>query len=248
MAKATEPVTTIPSRRAFLTGAAPAAAAFALVGGAAANAVATGLAVATPQAAVAPASDPIFALIDLHRTALRRERRKYKLLEKQGDAEDDAHRGVVVGEKPVRKRESIQDDDDAHHIRYVPTGEMKPIVVWSEDVLANHAPTDLSETERAAWIKEKTKELQRNQRAYFQREDDSPRGRAYDAWNAANEITLRLSKQMIETRPTTMAGVAAVLAHWSRVMDEDEHDRDFFSTREFLKKIAEAVQAIAGQS
>jgi hypothetical protein len=34
-----------------------------------------------------------------------------------------------------------------------------------------------------------------------------------------------------------------VLAHWSEVMDE-EHDRDFISTTEFLQSLAEGVKAI----
>jgi hypothetical protein len=38
--------------------------------------------------------------------------------------------------------------------------------------------------------------------------------------------------------------VAAVLAHWSEVMDEEEHDRDFISTTEFLESLAEGVKAI----
>jgi hypothetical protein len=35
-----------------------------------------------------------------------------------------------------------------------------------------------------------------------------------------------------------------VLAHWSEVMDEEEHDRDFISTTEFLQSLAEGVKAI----
>ena len=96
----------------------------------------------------------------------------------------------------------------------------------------------------AAWIKKKTKELRRNRRAYEQRNKNTPRSRAYEAWNEANEITIGLSRQLIETRATTMAGIAAVLGYWSQVMDEEEHDRDLISTREFLEKIAEAAQAI----
>jgi hypothetical protein len=49
---------------------------------------------------------------------------------------------------------------------------------------------------------------------------------------------------LIETSPTTVAGVAAVLAHWSKIMNEDEHDRDFISTTEFLESLAEGVKAL----
>jgi hypothetical protein len=91
---------------------------------------------------------------------------------------------------------------------------------------------------------DKTKELRRNKRAYARRNKNPQRDGAYDAWNEASIVVDGLSKQLIETAPTTVAGVAAVLAHWSEVMDEEEHDRDFISTTEFLESLAEGVKAI----
>jgi hypothetical protein len=106
------------------------------------------------------------------------------------------------------------------------------------------APTGLSEAERAARVAEKTKELRRNKRAFAKRNRNTARDLAYDAWNEAGKLTDSLSQQLIETPPTTVAGVAALLAHWSKAMDEDEHDRDFISTGELLKNLAKGVKAL----
>jgi hypothetical protein len=45
--------------------------------------------------------------------------------------------------------------------------------------------------------------------------------------------------------PESAIGIAAVLAHWSEVMSEEDHDRDFISTTEFLQSLAEGVKASA---
>lgn len=83
--------------------------------------------------------------------------------------------------------------------------------------------------------------MRRNKRAYKRRNENSARSPAWNAWNEAGNVTDGLSQQLIETSPTTVAGVAAVLAHWSKVMDEDEHDRDLISTQEFLANLSGAL-------
>jgi hypothetical protein len=40
----------------------------------------------------------------------------------------------------------------------------------------------------------------------------------------------KLSEELVTTAPTTLAGVAAVLAYWSEIMEENEWGRDFHST------------------
>jgi hypothetical protein len=117
MPQAKKPDTPIPSRRAFLTGAAPVAAALVLAGGAAAAEAAVAP-VITPVTPAAPAVvDPIFALIEQHQAALREEKRTHDIFEKiaaEHPYEDDDNRGVVVRE-----------------------GSWKPIIVWNEKGLVH---------------------------------------------------------------------------------------------------------------
>jgi hypothetical protein len=184
--------------------------------------------------------DPIFVLIEQHRAALREEKRTHDIFEEHADElEDDNNRGVVVGEQPMRSVEIVRNDEEAIHFNY--PLKMEPIVVFVPKMIANYVPRDLGEAERAAWIKDKTNELRRNKRAYKRRNENSARSLAWNAWNEAGNVTDGLSQQLIETSPTTVAGVAAVLAHWSKVMDEDEHDRDLISTQEFLANLSGAL-------
>jgi hypothetical protein len=246
MSQAENPNTPIPSRRAFLTRAAPTAAAFALAGGAAVNVVATGLA-ATPEV-LAAEPDPIFAIIDRHRKASRKRDRLGRISTKlfeQPDRDDLNRRGVVVGKKMIRDLQIVERNEDVLHMRSVPTDEMEPIVVLNEKHLPDYAPKNLTEEERAGWVKEKTKELRRNRRAEDDRCRNSPYGRAYDKWNKACEITNDLAGQLMDTRPTTPAGLAAVLAYWSEIASEEHVKVDFIGTVEFLEKIADAAQALA---
>jgi hypothetical protein len=238
MSKATERSSTTPSRRAFLTGAAPVAALVLAGGAAAVDAAVTE--VITPSAA--PTPDPIFALIEQHLAAIDEEERTAKIFGQHADEkEDHDNRGVVVGEQPMRSMVKIvHQGEEAWTYRDV----MRPIVVFIPKMIPGYAPKDLGEAERAAWIKDKTNELRRNRRAYDKRNKNTPRDVAYNAWNEAGKVTDGLSKEIIETAPTTMAGVAAVLAHWSNVMNEEDHDRDFISTTEFLESLAKGVKAI----
>jgi hypothetical protein len=176
---------------------------------------------------------------------LHEEKRTHDIFEEHaGELEDDNNRGVVVGEQPCVEIEKIPLGPEWHQVRWERTSQMKPIVVFIPKMIANYVPKDLDEAERATWIKDKTKELRRNRRAYARRNKNTPRDVAYKAWTEASTVKDALSKQIIETSPTTVAGVAAVIAHWSEVMDEEEHDRDFISTTEFLESLAEGVKAV----
>jgi hypothetical protein len=60
---------------------------------------------------------------------------------------------------------------------------------------------------------------------------------AYDRWNNQCEVVTQITEELVETTPTTMAGLAALLTYWSEIMDEDTADRDFLKTSEFLEKL-----------
>jgi hypothetical protein len=69
----------------------------------------------------------------------------------------------------------------------------------------------------------------------------TPRDIAYDRWSDQCGVVAKITEELAAAPPTTMAGVAAVLAYWSEIMEEDEHDRDFHSTQEFLDKMGTAL-------
>jgi hypothetical protein len=213
------------SRRAFLLRSAPVAAAIVMAGSATAVEAAAALPADPIPNIAPPAADPIFALIEQHREALREEKRTHELFEEHAEAyplEDDNNRGVAVGEQACTELDRVfeTDADGVSNMRWFQTTKMRPIVVFIPKMIASYVPKDLDEVERATWIKDKTKELRRNRRAYKKRNENSARSLAWDAWNEAGKVTDGLSKQLIETSPTTVAGVAAVMAHWSEVMDE----------------------------
>jgi hypothetical protein len=41
-----------------------------------------------------------------------------------------------------------------------------------------------------------------------------------------------------------MPGIAALIAYWAQIMDEDQHERDFVATQQFLESLSEGLKAI----
>jgi hypothetical protein len=70
---------------------------------------------------------------------------------------------------------------------------------------------------------------------------DAGREFAYDRWCGQGDQVTKITKEFAATPPTTMAGMAAVLAHWSEIMNEDSNHLDFYDTRKFLGYLAEAI-------
>jgi hypothetical protein len=231
------------SRRAFLMRSAPVAAAVVLAGGTTAVAAAVASPVAATPATPPPVVDPIFALIEKHKAAVQEQDRTHEIFQQYDSPprDDDTSRGVIVGTTPVRKRETVTADENEFHVRWLLSGETEPIVVYNKKYLSQYVPSGLSEADQAAWIADKTKELRRNRRAYNRRLKKDPRSIAYDAWNEADKVTNALSEQLIERPPMTVAGVIAVMMHWSEVMSENQYDRDFISTQELLRNLAKSV-------
>jgi hypothetical protein len=156
--------------------------------------------------------------------------------------------GIVVGERSCRKEVVLADNDDESHIRYEPTGETEPIIVFHPYEIGSHAPVDLDEVELTKWIAKKSKELQRARRAAFKRYEEGPRGKAYDKWCEKGEEVARITKQMSKIPPTTMAGVAALLAHWSRIATDRDTDLDLIGTKGFLADISKGLRAAGRQA
>jgi hypothetical protein len=249
MSQATDRPTTIPSRRAFLT-AVPAVAAAVLAAGGIANTFAIAAAVpSVDSSSLAPAVaapsevDPIFAVIKRHLRAVKAHN-KAEIAFRRLDGESRPRPGVVVGEYPEHKRVTLISTESEEHFRYEPTGKMLPIFACSKYDLEKHAPADLGEVERAKWVNKRYRAIRRAQRA----EDRSPRRLAYDEWSERAEEIVRINKELFATTPTTMAGTAALLAHWSKVMTDRDCSLDWISTQDFLGRLSRGLRAAGGQS
>jgi hypothetical protein len=198
--------------------------------------------------------DPIFAMIELHRKAwLDRDRTQVRFKQHKDDPSPEPI-GVVVGEKPKQRLEIFGNGVDEQGWRRVATGETEPIIAYCEKQIAEHAPKDLTDADRAAWIKTKTTEMCRRKGAESAHYKNTPRSLAYDAWNNACNVVESVTNQLVNTRPTTIGGVAAVLAYWSEIASEVDGDEepyfetDLNSTVQFLEKMAVAAKAVGGRS
>jgi hypothetical protein len=66
---------------------------------------------------------------------------------------------------------------------------------------------------------------------------------AWDAWNDQVNAVAAITQELIDTAPTTVAGVAAALAHWAYVAGTgDDFDAN---TAELLERLAEALRRLA---
>ena len=81
--------------------------------------------------------------------------------------------------------------------------------------------------------------------AEYERTKGNPRRVAYSKWNDAVDAVWLLTDELLNTAPTTFAGIAAVLAHRADMAYEDAADQDFQRTGEFMEYIAEAVRRLA---
>jgi hypothetical protein len=174
---------TTTTRRAMLAGA-PAAAAGALAAGTAVNAMAVAM-------AKADEIDPIFAVIERH-------------------------------------REAVKVYSDLHE------------AFEAVDALLPHSPPpddywDWPKAQRDAWQARYLAEWEERAR-------DIGRGVAYDRWSDQGDLVAKIAVEFHASPPTTMAGVAAVLAHWAEIMKEDGDHFDFYGTQEFLENLSAALE------
>jgi hypothetical protein len=146
--------------------------------------------------------DPIFAAINLNRKAMIEcvEARK-RLRQHRGKIELS---GLLIGDYP--------DDRDTKPVR--------PLVAYDKWDLEAFA-CGLPEPEREAWVETKLDDLRALTKQQMAEHAKTPRGMAWDAWNETCNVLASTMERLIETRPTTIAGVAAVLQHWLELTKAD---------------------------
>jgi hypothetical protein len=234
MSQADNRDTTKLSRRAALAGA---------------PAVVAAMAGGTALAAVTP--DPIFELIDLHRRTWQAYGETYKAFLKLDNHYQHPERGIILGECPEFDTEDlstgpsdIRHPDFEVHFRRIKTGKMIPCVADNEHDIKRNARIFASKDEESAWIERKIAELHEHQEAIDAAEELTPRGRAYDKWNDTHDMLVMLTDRLATTQPTTMLGLAAVLAHWAEFNEEIWDNTDGADEKRWVT-LAEAAQALA---
>jgi hypothetical protein len=168
-------------------------------------------AAAVPAAATAlgglPATgdDPVFAVIERHRQAFEAYNATDEIFHRLAE-EQEAQRnpdGIYLGEFPEIKQEFFGEWRDLQ-MREVHTGRMVPRYGRLPVEIDDSVPADCADPD--AWKAQKHREL----KEWFGSTEGSPRSVAYDAWNAAHR-RLVVATAELNTRPSTLAGVAALL-------------------------------------
>jgi hypothetical protein len=172
--------------------------------------------------------DQIFAAINLNRKAMIEcvEARK-RLRQHRGKIELS---GLLIGDYP--------DDRD--------TKPERPLVAYDKWDLEAFA-CGLPESEQEAWVEKKFDELCDLRKKELAEDANTPRGIAWSAWNGSCNVLASTMELLIETRPATIAGVAAVLQHWLEFTKADtgmEVVGDEVDTARFLEGLAEAAKAV----
>jgi hypothetical protein len=220
------------SRRALLMGFA-----------AAATPLAPALANALSEPAPA-AADPIFAIVAEHRQAWDRYDEADKVhTELRQKADEDGLYDlpqIHLYDFPEKDVETLLRTDREFHIRYVLTGKMISVFARTPVEIEKNAPGELTESQRADWIRKKTRKLRRAEKAMSERIENSECARANDAWNAADTVLRDITARLVGTRPTTVAGAAAALSHLAEFAVD--HDSQF----EFDDQAAQIMANIAG--
>jgi hypothetical protein len=173
--------------------------------------------------------DPIFAMIDLNRQAMAacvEARKRY------GEYRNEkiAKTGLLIGDYP--------DDRD--------TKPERPLVAYDKWDLEAFA-CGLPELQQEAWVEKKFDELCDLRTREIAEGAKTPRGIAWDAYNDSCNVLASTMGLLIEARPTTIAGFAAVLQHWLEFTKADtgmDVVGDEEDTARFLEGLAEAAKAI----
>jgi hypothetical protein len=219
MSQADSPNTTNLSRRRLLAGI-PAVAAT----------VAPVTATALCRLAAGVSDDPIFAIIERHRQAFEEYQAAGELSAKLRE-EHEAQRGpgVYLGEEEETEMIVTHADGttckfDADHLPTgdgdtwsdVPTGRMLPRYARLPRDIDDNVPADCADPE--GWKAEKDREYWE----WSTGGENSPRSKAWRAWNELHRHYILVTAEL-NIRPSTMAGVAALLRYMAEVRNDEEN-------------------------
>jgi len=207
----------------------------------------------------AEGDDPVFAAIERHKEAFKANKSAEEIstrLYAEWDEQHDA-RGMYLGEYPeIKYKFSGEFTGEARipEVHEVRTGRMVPRYATCPADIDNNVPDGCADPE--AWKEQKRLEFDE----WSGCDEGSPKSVAYDAWTAANRRLVAATAEL-NTRPTTLAGVAGLLRYiaefhddeiWTEcIYEEDDEDSErpplidndgLF--KEILEMLAEATESI----
>jgi hypothetical protein len=78
--------------------------------------------------------------------------------------------------------------------------------------------------------------------------EGNPRDLAYHRWSDQCDAVGAISAEIVDTGPVSTGGIAAVLAHWAAIADEDTVDRDFEATTRLMENVAETLRGMIAEA
>jgi len=159
--------------------------------------------------------DSVFAAIERHRKAFEAYNATHEIFQRLAE-EREAQRnpdGIYLGEFPEIKREFFGEWRDLQ-MREVHTGRMVPRYATLPREIDDNVPADCADPD--AWKAQKRREL----KEWSGSTEGSPKSVAYDAWNAAHRRLVEATAEL-NTRPSTLAGVAALLRYIAEFHDDE---------------------------
>jgi hypothetical protein len=168
----------------------------------------------------AEGDDQVFAAIERHRKAVAEYKsteeistRLYAEWDKQHDA-----RGMYLGEYPeIKHKFTGEFMGGIPELQEVHTGCMVPRYATIPREIDDNVPADCADPE--AWKAQKRREFDE----WSGCDENSPKSLAYDAWNAAHRRLVAATAEL-NTRPSTLAEIAALLRYIAESYDGDDDE------------------------
>jgi hypothetical protein len=187
-------------------------------------------------AAVAAATDPIFAAIEAHKRAWAVFEEAVEVRDKlHASTPKDVRRQPRVEVGPVRElissHETLEDGTFVFRSRNgEPTGEM--YYAYSLPDIERNVPRKLSKAEQRRWIALRHQELKADMRAQFKKRKAAGLQAAMEREREMSEIESQAAQALATTVPTTMAGLRSLMVHWARHINDftDDDTRQLIET------------------
>jgi hypothetical protein len=198
-----------------------------------------------PSAAIAALqSDPIFAAIEAHRRA----HSKYELATIAADVEGEGAPRAHVIVAYSNDGEFAQSETDGHGgftVTWKPNGKRSPVYADANQI-EGAAPRDLQDDGRKAWIAERCAELKKEEMRIAKAYARTKRGKLEAAMDKAYDGERGRMWDLIWTKPTTIAGLCALLEYCrtQQSINALVHDDEWEDALEWT--IESAVRALAG--
>jgi hypothetical protein len=205
------------------------------------------LAARSPRAAaITETVDPIFAAIEAHRRAAAAYAQACEAPCRMVGCRPTASVCVDYFDPP----KLVQDTLDGQGVRtmiFAPSRERKPVYVSDPDQIKNNVPPEIEDDAREAWIKGKQAELSKEQRRIDRNFARTKLGKLEAIRDAAAERVDEAADALVDTKPTTIEGVSALLTYFGESdenMFPDDYEESSFG-KAIVGNVAVALRELA---